>query len=77
VRQQLAQDRQLRRVGAHVAHRLDEAVAFGEVILGKRVPLDATESAGDDLPRVDATVPLKVGGLDSVLEHVTELERSA
>jgi hypothetical protein len=46
-RQQLAEDRKIGRVIAHVAHRLDEPVAVvgGEVVLadviGKLVPLDA------------------------------------
>jgi hypothetical protein len=47
LRQQIAEGRKLRRVRAHVPHRLDEAVALvaGKVVLadevGKRVPLNA------------------------------------
>ena len=45
LRQQMAEDGELGRIGAHVAHRLDEAVALvgGEVVLaevvGQLVPL--------------------------------------
>src|SRR6266581_3436575 len=72
--QQVAQDRKLGRVGAHVAHRFDEPVALvgRQVILadrvGKRVPLDAGQRAGDDLPWVSPAEAVKVWGFDPVLQ---------
>jgi hypothetical protein len=81
LRQQVAQYRKLGRVGAHVAHRLDHPVAFvgRQVILadgvGQRVPLDAGERAGHDLPRVSATEAVEVGGFDPVLQPRSQLER--
>jgi hypothetical protein len=66
LRQQHREGRKLGRVGAHVARRLDEAIALigGEVVLtdviGKLIPLDTGECAGDDLPRVGVAVLLQV-----------------
>jgi hypothetical protein len=44
-------------------------------VLGKRVSLDVVQRVGDDLARVDAPVPLQVGGLDPVLQRPAQLER--
>ena len=78
----VAEDRKLRRVAAHVAHRLDEAVALvgRQVVLahvvGQRVSLDAGGQGGsDDLPRVGAAVSLEIGSLDPVLQRPAQLER--
>jgi hypothetical protein len=79
--EQLGEDRQLGRVGAHIAHRLDEPVALigGEVVLShgvrKLVALDAADRGGDDLTRVGGAVTLDVRCDNPVVEDPTELER--
>ena len=81
LRQQVAQDGELRRVAADVAHRLDEAVALvgGEVVLAdpvrKRVPLDAAQRPSDDLARVSGAVALEIGSFDPLLQPASQLQR--
>jgi hypothetical protein len=77
----VAQDGKLGRVGAHVAHRLHEAVAFvgRQVVLAddarELVPLDGGQSGGDDLARGSLVVLVQIRGFDPVLEHPCQLER--
>ena len=42
---------------------------------GKRVPLDAGQHAGDDLPRVSVAEAVQVGGFDPVLQRAAQLKR--
>src|SRR6202049_2824296 len=82
LRQQIAENRQLRWISAHVAHRFDEPVSLvgGEVVLadviGKRVPLEiGGQRAGHGPAGVGAAVSLEVGGFGPVLQRATQLER--
>ncbi len=76
-----SEDRQVRRIAAHVGRRLDEPIARvgRQVVLahsvGQGVLLDAFEGSCDDVAPINASKPGQVGSFDDFFEGARDLQR--